>query len=554
MPMKLWNAIGLLSGVLGGIVCAEEPVPDLDELHNRAVTNWPAPLLWSPGAPPRSSALVADEKSVASIPTMPLTFIGVSPCRLADTRDATKPPGYGPPALAAGIPRNFTVTGQCGIASEAAAVSLNITVVDPLGLGYILTFPQGGPFAPVSTLNFGAGQTVANAAIVPVGASGGITLDAGVSGTDLIIDVNGYYANDLSSEHGFFTFTSEVDGSSTLNVANTSNAPFATAGSFTTNSCQENSQALFGEAISGSGSTCGSIFGVHGFADGQSAGSAGVRGDVSGGDTNSIFGVLGTTSSHASSAAGVKGVGAFGDAPICGTCPTAGVLGTNSGGGTGVQGITVITPGPNGAASGYIIDSAGNIVVGGFLGWGSSAGGYGVFSQGNIGATGSKFFIEPHPTDASKVIRYVALEGPEAGTYFRGTAETRGGMAVIEVPETFRLVTERDGLTVQLTPIGELASLAVISEDLDRIVIRSSSDVRFHYQVNGVRHGFADFEPISTSRIFAPRRPDERIPGYLSEAEKRSLIANGTYNVDGTVNLETAKAQEWDRVWSVQPR
>jgi len=31
-------------------------------------------------------------------------------------------------------------------------------------------------------------------------------------------------------------------------------------------------------------------------------------------------------------------------------------------------------------------------------------------------ATGTKNFIEPHPTDASKKIRYVSLEGPEAGS------------------------------------------------------------------------------------------------------------------------------------------
>jgi len=39
-----------------------------------------------------------------------------------------------------------------------------------------------------------AGQTVANAAIIPLGTAGMATFRAGVSGTDLILDVNGYYA------------------------------------------------------------------------------------------------------------------------------------------------------------------------------------------------------------------------------------------------------------------------------------------------------------------------------------------------------------------------
>lgn len=37
-----------------------------------------------------------------------------------------------------------------------------------------------------------------------------------------------------------------------------------------------------------------------------------------------------------------------------------------------------------------------------------------------------KNFVEPHPTDASQVIRYVSLEGPEAGTSMRPSAASRG--------------------------------------------------------------------------------------------------------------------------------
>src|SRR5215472_3373518 len=145
MTRLLRIALCLLYGGLATIIPAEEPMPSLEELRSRAVVNWPAPLLWAPSVTAISSDVMVNPKST-SFPTSPLTFIGISPCRLADTRDATKPPGYGPPALSAGAPRNFTVTGQCGIAVEAAAVSLNITAVGALGTGYILVFPQGGPF------------------------------------------------------------------------------------------------------------------------------------------------------------------------------------------------------------------------------------------------------------------------------------------------------------------------------------------------------------------------------------------------------------------------
>jgi hypothetical protein len=129
--------------------------------------------------------------------TSPLPFIGLTPCRIADTRTTTMPnfpAGYGPPALAGGAPRNFTLTGQCGIPSSAAAVSLNVTVTNTQGPGFILIYPQGGAQPSVSTLNYVAGQTIANAAVVPLGTGGGVTVIAGVSGTDLILDTNGYYA------------------------------------------------------------------------------------------------------------------------------------------------------------------------------------------------------------------------------------------------------------------------------------------------------------------------------------------------------------------------
>ena len=90
--------------------------------------------------------------------------------------------------------RDFPITGQCGIPSTAQAVSFNFTVVGPAGSGFLGVYPSGGAFPGVSTLNFVAGQTVANAAVVPLGAGGAVTTFAGVSGSDLLIDVNGYYA------------------------------------------------------------------------------------------------------------------------------------------------------------------------------------------------------------------------------------------------------------------------------------------------------------------------------------------------------------------------
>ena len=158
------------------------------------LAGWPAVLRCADGDPPPANWEAPEIGAVTNaLPTNSLAFVGIVPCRLADTRDLTFPPGYGPPALPAGSPRNFVLTGRCGIPAEALAVSANVTVVNPLGPGFLLIRPTDGPNVVVSTLNFIPGQTVANGAAIPLGTGGGATFLAGVTGTELIIDVNGYY-------------------------------------------------------------------------------------------------------------------------------------------------------------------------------------------------------------------------------------------------------------------------------------------------------------------------------------------------------------------------
>jgi hypothetical protein len=40
------------------------------------------------------------------------------------------------------------------------------------------------------------------------------------------------------------------------------------------------------------------------------------------------------------------------------------------------------------------------------------------------------------------------------------------------------------------------------------------------------------------------------MPGYLTEEAKKRLIANGTYNADGTVNMGTAERVGWTKIWA----
>jgi hypothetical protein len=171
------------------------------------------------------TALSAREEAQPSTPALVTTampFTGITPCRIVDTRNAGMPLGYGPPALPPGNPgRSFVLANQCGIPSGAQAVSLNVTVVGPQGPGYILLYPQGGAQPLVSTLNYLQGQTVANAATVPLGTGGGITVVAAVSGTELVIDTNGYFGASPNNPNNVFLG---------LGTGNPSLAPFSDTG------------------------------------------------------------------------------------------------------------------------------------------------------------------------------------------------------------------------------------------------------------------------------------------------------------------------------------
>ena len=114
---------------------------------------------------------------------------------MLDTRVGQNKAGaFGPPSLAGYSSRDFPIlSGGCGIPATAQAYSLNMTALPPGPLSFLSTWPAGQPYPNVSTLNSPGGGTLANAAIVPVGTNGAITVVAG-NPTDLIIDINGYFA------------------------------------------------------------------------------------------------------------------------------------------------------------------------------------------------------------------------------------------------------------------------------------------------------------------------------------------------------------------------
>ena len=526
--------------------------------------------------------------------TPPRAFIGIQPCRVADTRGNGAPITGG--IFANSQQRTWDVTGICGIPAGADAISVNFSVVSPAGtpLGaFLLAWPTGQAAPPTALMTYGPGATViSNAAIVPLGPSEQLNVNVSHS-THVIMDVNGYFSDALQNGQNFLELTTNSTQFAAF-FRNTNAACGDACGvSSWVDSSSSGSIAVLGYATSSSGYH----YGVKGIVQDVNPGGAGVLGDsgagVGGlpdlpagvlgragsvaslpvvgigdyegvrgintaGATSTVasfgslgwddgIGIFGQTSVSAGGAAGIFGLDGGGAVPPGALGFSAGVRGESAGGGSGVLGQVSNYFGIG--VNGQFLDSVTGVrLSAGYLGYNGVVG---VFYDNGLAGTGTKSFIEPHPTDASKAIRYVSLEGNEAGTYFRGRGKFQNGIAVIEPPEDFRMVTDRDSLSIQVTPIGQMATVAVESIGLDRIVVRGSRNVEFFYTVNGVRRAYKSVQTIvENEKFFVPDSPNARIPAYLSADERQRLIDNGTYKPDGTVNVETAVRLGWDRKWS----
>jgi hypothetical protein len=134
-----------------------------------------------------------------------LQFFPVTPCRIADTRNAAGP--FGGPSLSGSKPRAFSVVGSdCQIPANAQAYSLNVTALPHSPLNYLTIWPTGQSQPTVSTLNASTGLVTANAAIVPAGNDGQVSVFV-TQDADLVLDVNGYFAPPTVGGTSLYTLT-----------------------------------------------------------------------------------------------------------------------------------------------------------------------------------------------------------------------------------------------------------------------------------------------------------------------------------------------------------
>jgi PKD repeat protein len=143
------------------------------------------------------------------VPRSATRFFTVRPCRALDTRVTQQ-------ALAeAGPPLVIAVGGVCGVPVGARAVAVNVTAVAPTANGFVSVYPADFAHATVSSINFNAGATRANSAVLPLSTDGTARLAAVASlvrpgSVDLLVDVSGYFASPTGSPPAALEFQARL--------------------------------------------------------------------------------------------------------------------------------------------------------------------------------------------------------------------------------------------------------------------------------------------------------------------------------------------------------
>jgi len=189
--------------------------------------------------------------------------------------------------------------------------------------------------------------------------------------------------------------------------------------------------------------------------------------------------------------------------------------------GTGVIGVAQHSEGPTKGVRGLAkspegfgvegINTAGSGTTYGVRGEVESDDGYGLYTPdsakvdgtievgGDLQVSGVKNFVQTVSTDAGpQDVVYTSVESGTPRTETTDVAELTDGVAVVELPDHFSMVTSsEEPLSVQVTPYAdEQVHPQVTDRSTERVVVKDLGDgpdeYEFAYTVKGVRAGYED--------------------------------------------------------------
>jgi 2',3'-cyclic-nucleotide 2'-phosphodiesterase (5'-nucleotidase family) len=146
----------------------------------------------TPDTPPAGDTRIRNLSAVTVTPAE-TSIVPVVPARLFDTRPAVTVDGQQSNVgrRTAASTSEVQVAGRGNVPTDAIAASVNVAAITAGAAGFLTLYPCGSARPEASTLNFAAGQTIANGATIKLGTGGKICVYSDQA-TDLIVDVTGY--------------------------------------------------------------------------------------------------------------------------------------------------------------------------------------------------------------------------------------------------------------------------------------------------------------------------------------------------------------------------
>ena len=130
----------------------------------------------------------------------PGAYTAMTPFRICDTRDIVPINQCTGQTLGPNGTLTLQVTGEQNsqnqtVPSTATAVAVNLTAVNNSnGITYVTAFPAGGSVPVASNINLSGRGGQANLVVVQASASGKISIFNAAGSTDVVVDVQGYFA------------------------------------------------------------------------------------------------------------------------------------------------------------------------------------------------------------------------------------------------------------------------------------------------------------------------------------------------------------------------
>lgn len=252
--------LGIAGGVAGANLAQEEtPTPEQAEASRQAIA-----------AQPRETE-----------------YVPLNPCRIADTRSTTP--------IAPNTSRTFDARGDlsaqggsasgCGIPTNARALAVNITAVDPAGTGYLRGAAAFSSLPNATLLNYSTALNASNGVNLPICVNfpngllqilcgdNHFKLGAFTNATDVVVDVTGYFAlpifvNVDGDSNTAGNGISNGDNARLRNVSGFTSVVLTSTGNYTLNSsidlrgCAIQATASVTDSSDGASSAIASVHGI----------------------------------------------------------------------------------------------------------------------------------------------------------------------------------------------------------------------------------------------------------------------------------------------------